>query len=109
MINLLSSNFSATIDIIALIFILFFAIYGAIKGFTKTFFSLFGTFIALLLAVVLSPSVVEFMQKKHNVVNSLAKELSGVVSTLFDKKVLDMDISVATKDNLSSNCQAPYL
>ena len=109
MLNLLSSGFSATIDIIALIFILMFALYGAIKGFTKTFFSLFGTFIGLLLAVLLSPSVAKFMQTEHDLVNSLSGELSGVVSKFFGKDVLSMSISDANKGNLSMGGLSGYV
>lgn len=109
MINLLSSNFSATIDIIALILILFFAMYGAIKGFTKTFFSLFGTFIGLLFAVILSPSVVKFMQNEFNVVKDLSNEISGVVSKFFSKDVLSMKISDATKGSLTSAGLSGYV
>ena len=100
MLNILLSSVSATIDIIALIFILMFALYGAIKGFTKTFFSLFGTFFALLFAGLLSPSVVKFMQSEHNIVSNLSSELSGIVSRFFSKEVLSMKISQANSVNL---------
>ena len=100
MLNLLLSNLSATIDIIALALILILALFGLIQGFTKTFFSLFGTAIALLIAIILSPTVINFLQNNFNSVSHMSDNVYGLVNNIFGKELMQLKLSEATATNL---------
>ena len=63
----------------------------------------------MLFAVILSPSVVKFMQNEFNVVKDLSNEISDVVSKFFSKDVLSMKISDATKGSLTSAGLSGYV
>lgn len=102
MTNLLLANLSATIDIIALALILLLALFGLIQGFIKTFFSLFGTTIALFIAIYLSPTIINFLQNNLNCVSDLANNISGTVSNIFGKELMQTKLSEATALNLYS-------
>ncbi len=102
MINLLLSNFSATIDIIALLIILFLALYGLIEGFTKTFFTLFGTVFALLIAILISSPVINFLQDEFGVISSMANNVSGLANKLLGKELMQTKLSQATEGSLIS-------
>ncbi len=102
MINLLLSNVSATIEIIALALLLILALHGYLQGFAKTFFSLFGTAIALILAIVLSSPAISFIQDKFGVVSSMGKNISGLVNNIFGKELMQTKLSDATANYLNS-------
>ena len=102
MLNLLLSNLSATIDIIALALILILALFGLIQGFTKTFFSLFGTAIALIIAISFSPTIINFLQNNFNSVSHMSDNVYGLVSNIFGKELMQLKLSEATATNLYS-------
>lgn len=93
MLNLLTSGLSATVDIIALVFVLCFALWGLIQGFTKTFFSAFGTIIALLIAVILAPLVAKFLQDKFYLITTTSGGISGALSGVFGEELMNASLS----------------
>lgn len=101
MLNLLSSNISAIVDIVALIFVGVFALWGAIRGFTKTFFATFGGILSLLFAVLLSPVVAKFLQDKFGFVESISSGLGGVLTSVFGDKVMNTTLNQASHEFLS--------
>ncbi len=101
MYNLLLSGGSATVDIVALLFIIIFALWGMLRGFTKTFFALFGTFLALMFSVLLAPSVANFMQSKFNSVTSLGGSISGFLNNVLGKDVMNATLSEITEGVLN--------
>lgn len=100
MYNLLTSNVSAIIDIVALIFVVIFALWGTIRGFTKTFFSVFGTLIGLLLALLLCSSVANFMQQKYQTITKVGDSLAGVLTNIFGDTLMNTTLSQATENYL---------
>ena len=97
---LLLNNFSATIDIVALVILLAYALYGLIRGFAKTFFSVFGTLLGVLIAILIAPSVVGFLQEKYMVVDTMTGSFGGVVQGLLTQELIETPLSLASQDNL---------
>lgn len=97
---LLLNNFSATIDIIALVILLAYALYGLIRGFAKTFFSVFGTLLGVLLAILIAPSVVSFLQGEYQLVDTLSENFGGVVQGLLSEDVFETPLALASQENL---------
>ncbi|MBQ8426697.1 MAG: CvpA family protein [Clostridia bacterium] len=100
MLNLLTSNGSAVINVVALVFVLGFALYGLIRGFAKTFISMFGTILGILLAILLCSSVASFLESKFSFVTSMASSLSGVVGNIFGGEAMDIPIAYATEETM---------
>ena len=99
---LLLNNVSAIIDIVALVLLGIFALYGLIKGFTKTFFSVFGSLIGLSIAILLAPSVVNFLQNKYSFVDSMSVNFNGIASGFLPKDIYNAPLSLATPETLST-------
>ena len=99
---ILTSNVSAIVDVVALVFILVFALWGLIRGFVKTFFSAFGTIISLLLAVLLAPAVAEFVQSKFGAIDCVSQAVSGFLTERFGEELMNMPLGEATKEVLAS-------
>ena len=97
---LLLNNFSATIDIVALVLLTAYALYGLIRGFAKTFFSVFGSLIGILLALLIAPSVVNFLQNKFLLVDTMSNNFGGVVQSLLSKTLIRTPIANVTQDSL---------
>ena len=100
MLNLMSSNISAIVDIVALVFVVVYAIFGIIKGFTKTFFAMFGTFIGLILAAALAPSMARFIEDKLGWISTLTESLSGALDNFFSRDLSTMLVSSASEQTL---------
>lgn len=109
MLNILLSNFGATVDIVALVFVFVYATFGAIKGFTKTFFSMFGTFIGLIIAAALAPYMAKFLESKFGWITAITNSLPGVLDNFFSKELLNMPISSATEQTLAEMGLAGFL
>jgi uncharacterized membrane protein required for colicin V production len=99
--NLLLANLSATVDVIAIIFVGVFALIGFIKGFTKTFFSTFGTIIGLLLAVLLSKAVTQTLEDKFSLVTTLSDRLAGGLTSIFGDGLMNTTLRDATNEMLA--------
>jgi len=100
MLNLLLANYSATIDIVALVFVIIFALWGTIRGFTKTFFSVFGTMLSLLFAVLLCSSVANFLQTKYSTVTKVSESIASILTNIFGDKLMNTTLSDATTEYL---------
>lgn len=100
MLNLLASNGSAVINVIALVFVLGFALYGLIRGFAKTFISMFGTIFSILFAILLCSSVATFLESKFSFVSTLSNSLTGVIGNIFGKEAMDIPLSYATEETM---------
>ncbi len=100
MLNLMSSNISAIVDIVALVFVVVYAIFGIIKGFTKTFFAMFGTFLGLILAAALAPFMARFIESKLAWISALTESLSGVLDNFFSRDLSTMLVSSANEQTL---------
>ncbi len=99
---MLSTSVSAIVDIVALSVIIIFAIWGLMQGFVRTFFSAFGTIISLLIAIILAPSVIQFVQEKYGFIDTVAKGLEGTISGYFGKEVMDLTLKEASREVLAS-------
>ena len=106
---LLTTNYSAIVDIVALVFIFIFALWGCMRGFTKTFFAVFGKIIALILAVLLAPTAANFLQEKFSVVTSLSGSVNGVLTSMFGEQIMGVTLEQATSDYLSSAGLAGFI
>ena len=102
MTSLLMANLSATIDIVALALLFILALSGLMQGFTKTFFSLFGTAIALILAIIISPSIVNFLEDKFYAVSEMANNVSVPITNIFGSKLMQTKLSEATVGYLNN-------
>ena len=100
MLNLMSSNIGAIVDIVALVFVVVYAIFGIIKGFTKTFFAMFGTFLGLIIAAALAPFMARFIEDKLGWISALAENLSGVLDNFFNRELSKMTIASANEQIL---------
>ena len=98
---LLLNNFSATIDIVALAILIIYALYGLIRGFTKTFFSVFGSIIGVALALLITPSVISFLQSKFSVLDGFRKSFYGVSKKMLGSELYSTPLALATKESLS--------
>ncbi len=109
--NILASanDFSAIVDMVALIFILCFALFGFMNGFTKTFFSTFGTIIAIFLAVLLSSSVSSFLQEKFSFVSVVSDSISGVLNGIFGEEFMSMNLANASEEVLRNSGLAGFV
>ncbi len=86
---LLTATLSATVDIVALIFIGVFALWGLIRGFTKTFFATFGTMLSLLFAVLLCSTVANFLQEKFALVTTVSESVGGALTDAFGAELMN--------------------
>ena len=102
MLNLLASGGSATINIIALVFVLGFALYGLIRGFIKTFVSMFGTIFSILFAILLCSTVTAFLQEKYTFVTTMAGKLETVTNVIFGKELMNTTLETATQEVMKS-------
>lgn len=103
---LLTTNLSATVDIVALIFVGVFALWGLIRGFTKTFFSAFGTMLSLLFAVLLCSTVANFLQEKFALVTTVSESVSVALSDAFGAELMNAtlrDVSAGYLENAGLN------
>lgn len=103
---LLTTNLSATVDIVALIFVGVFALWGLIRGFTKTFFSAFGTMLSLLFAVLLCSTVANFLQEKFALVTTISESVSVALSDAFGAELMNAtlrDVSAGYLENAGLN------
>ncbi|MBO5068330.1 MAG: CvpA family protein [Clostridia bacterium] len=103
---LLTTNLSATVDIVALIFVGVFALWGLIRGFTKTFFSAFGTMLSLLFAVLLCSTVANFLQEKFALVTTVSENVSVALSDAFGAELMNAtlrDVSAGYLENAGLN------
>lgn len=100
MLNLMSSNISAIVDIVALVFVVVYAIFGIVKGFTKTFFAMFGTFLGLIIAAALAPFMARFIESKLGWISALTESLSGVLDNFFSRDLSTMLVSSANEQTL---------
>ncbi len=103
---LLTTNLSATVDIVALIFVGVFALWGLIRGFTKTFFSAFGTMLSLLFAVLLCSTVANFLQEKFALVTTISESVSVSLSDAFGAELMNAtlrDVSAGYLENAGLN------
>ncbi len=98
---LLLNNFSATIDVVALVLLLIYALFGLTKGFTKTFFSVFGSMLGVIIAMLIAPSVINFLQNKHSIIDSFRKSFYSISQSLLGKELFSTPLALATKENLS--------
>ena len=98
---LLSTSVSAIVDIVALSLIIVFAVWGFMHGFVKTFFSAFGTIMSLLLAIILAPSVVNFLQDKYDFITTVSNGLTATLSGYFGNDVMNLTINEASREVLS--------
>ncbi len=93
MLNLLLKDFSAIINNIALIYLLISALKGLAKGFAKTIFSILKKSVALGIAIVLSPTVINYMQDNYNTVSILTKTIFVPINNLFGKELMQTSLS----------------
>ena len=100
MFNLLTSNGSAIVDIVALCFVLGFALYGMIKGFTKTFIAMFGVIFSIFFAIILCTFVASFLESKYSFITTLSNSLSGTVGRIFGKEAMEMPLILASEQNI---------
>ncbi len=98
---LLLNNFSATIDIVALVILIIYALYGLIRGFTKTFFSVFGSIIGVALALLIAPSVISFVQAKFSVLDGFKNSFYGVSKKILGSELYATPLALATKESLN--------
>lgn len=99
--NLLTSNVSAIIDLVALALILMFALIGLKKGFAKTFISTFGTFISLVLASLLASTAAEVLQNNFGIIESIGNRLSGFLTNLFGDTLMNTTLEQASEANMA--------
>lgn len=106
---LLVSWGSAIIDAVALILITLNFIIGLKRGFIKTFFSTFGAILSFLLAVLLCSTVANFLEKNYGTVSSVANWLSGGLTGIFGKGLMDTTLAEATKADMNSGGVAGWI
>lgn len=99
---LLNSNVSAIVDVVALVLIIAFALWGCIRGFVKTFFSAFGTILSLLIAILLAPSVANFLQDKFQFVDTVSNGINNVLTDHFGTNIMNLTLEQATKEHLAN-------
>ena len=104
---LLTTNLSATVDIVALIFVGVFALWGLIRGFTKTFFSAFGTMLSLLFAVLLCSTVANFLQEKFALVTTISESVSVASYRTAVERMQGKRLVIRTLD-VGADKQIPY-
>ncbi len=102
MLNLLATNGSAVINVIALLFVIGFALYGLIRGFAGTFISMFGTILSILFAILLCPVVTSFLESNHSFVTTMSKSLSKILTNIFGKEVMGTTIEAASKESMKN-------
>ena len=102
MFNLLTTNYGAIVDIVALVFLLGFALRGLIVGFAKSFVSLFGTIISLLLAVLLCPSVAKFLESEFSLVTTISGSLGNTLNKIFGETIMNTTLEHATEEALGN-------
>lgn len=99
---LLNSDLSAIVDIVALSLVGFYALWGLIRGFVKTFFSAFGTILSLLFAILLAPSVAQFLQDKFQFVDTVSSSIGDLVSGYFGEDVMHLTLEQVSREYLAS-------
>ena len=98
---MLSSTFSAIIDVFALALLIFFSLSGLKHGFVKTFVKVFGTIISLLLAVIFCSKCAIFLENQFGLITSIGVKVSGVVTNIFGETIANTTLSQAIESELS--------
>lgn len=106
---LLVSWGSAIIDAVALIIVTLYFISGLKRGFIKTFFSTFGAILSFLFAVLLCSTVTNFLEKNYGTVSSVANWLSGGLTGIFGKDLMDTTLAQATQTDMNSGGIAGWI
>lgn len=93
---------SVIVNLIIIVFIFGFSIRGLVKGFAKTFISLFGTIISLVLAMLVCPSVTNFLENQYNFVTDISLSVEGFLNKLLGAEMMNMTLESASDGALGS-------
>ena len=99
----------AIIDLLALVVLVLMTIWGAKRGFVKSFISTFGSLLSFLLSVLLCSVVANFLERTYGSVSSMTVSLSGTLSNIFGKQLMDTTLAGATQGEMSSGGIAAWI